>query len=111
MSRQPPTGPFCQSCAMPLAAPEDFGSDARGHRVTDYCRQCFRRGAFTEPWMSMQGMIDRTVAIMVQQGMPQAQAMSVMIEVMPKLKRWQEARRGQPGTMPRRRTFRPSRSA
>jgi len=39
----------------------------------------------------MQGMIDKCVAIMAQQGiMPDAQARALMTEVIPKLKRWQK---------------------
>jgi hypothetical protein len=89
MSRQPPTGPFCQSCSMPLGKPEDFGTDITGLRVNDYCHYCFANGAFTEPQISMQAMIDRCVEIMAKQGiMPHAQAKTLMTEVMPKLKRW-----------------------
>jgi hypothetical protein len=37
----------------------------------------------------MQGMIDKCVTIMAQQGiMPQAHAKALMSEVIPKLKRW-----------------------
>jgi hypothetical protein len=38
----------------------------------------------------MQGMMDKCVGIMAQQGiMPEAQAKAMMMEVIPKLKRWQ----------------------
>lgn len=94
MSRPQPTGPFCQSCGMPLGKPEDFGTDATGHRVNDYCHFCFANGAFTEPDISVQAMIDRCVGIMAKQSiMPLAQARTLMTEVIPKLKRW----RGRPG--------------
>jgi hypothetical protein len=75
---------------MPLEKPEDFGTATGGSRVNDYCHFCFQGGAFTEPGISMQGMIDRCVAIMAQQGiMPEAQAKALMTDVIPKLKRWQ----------------------
>ena len=90
MSPQEPTGPFCQSCGMPLGKPDDFGTDVTGHRVNDYCHFCFANGAFTDPGISMQAMIDRCVAVMTKQGiMAPAQARTLMAGVIPKLKRWQ----------------------
>ena len=76
---------------MPLERPEDFGTAANGFRVNDYCHFCFQKGAFTEPNINMQGMIDKCVSIMAQQGiMPETQAKALMTEVIPKLKRWQK---------------------
>ncbi len=91
MTPKQPMGPFCQSCSMPLEKPEDFGTDVAGYRVNDYCRHCFTNGAFTEPEISMQAMIDRCVDIMAKQRiMPEAQARALLTDVMPKLKRWRE---------------------
>lgn len=91
MVTQQPKGPFCQSCGMPLEKPEDFGTLANGFKINDYCHFCFQNGIFTEPGISMQGMIDKCVSIMVKQGiMPEAQARVLMSEVIPKLKRWQK---------------------
>ena len=85
-------GPFCQSCSMPLRKPEDFGTDAIGYRVNDFCQHCYTNGAFTEPRISMQEMMDKCVAVMAQQGiMPSAKARALLTEVMPKLKRWSAA--------------------
>jgi hypothetical protein len=53
---------------MPLGRPEDFGTDQAGFRVNDYCRHCFADGAFTDPDISMQAMLDRCVGIMDGQG-------------------------------------------
>jgi hypothetical protein len=87
-------GPYCQSCGMPLGK-EDFGTDAQDCPVSDYCRFCFAHGAYTAPKISMQEMIDRAVEIMAERGiMPEERAWSLMTEVIPKLKRWREARRG-----------------
>jgi len=89
MSSQQPTGPCCQSCGMPLGKPEDFGTDATGHRVTDYCHFCFTNGAFVNPQMPMQAMIDKCVDVMAKRGiMPQAQARALMTDLIPTLKRW-----------------------
>jgi hypothetical protein len=75
---------------MPLEKPADFGTAADGSTIADYCRYCFRNGAFTEPDMSMHGMMAKGVGIMIQRGiMSEAQAQALMCEVIPKLKRWQ----------------------
>jgi hypothetical protein len=74
---------------MPLVKPEDFGTAADGMRSNDYCRYCYPNGAFTDPNISLQGMIDRCVGIMAQQGiMPEGQARALMSATLPKLKRW-----------------------
>jgi hypothetical protein len=87
----PPLGPFCQSCSMPLAKPEDFGTDSHGFRVNDYCCHCYQYGAFTEPDITMQRMLDRCVAVMAQQGiMPEPKARTLLTDVMPRLLRWRE---------------------
>lgn len=94
MPRQPPKGPFCQSCSMPLEKANDFGTDAAGFRVNDYCRHCYAGGAFTEPQITMSAMIDRCVAIMAQQRiMSEPDARALLTRVMPMLKRWRVAGR------------------
>ena len=93
MGADRPLGPFCQSCGMPLATADDFGTDAQGFRVNEYCRFCYANGAFTEPEISLQAMIDRCAAIMARQGvMPLADAKALMTETLPKLGRWRTAR-------------------
>jgi hypothetical protein len=92
MSGNEPRGPFCQSCGMPLGSSAHLGTDATGHLVSEYCHFCFVNGAFTAPEISMQGMIDRCVDVMEQQGiMPRAQAQALMTGMLPTLKRWRAA--------------------
>lgn len=75
---------------MPLGKPEDFGTDPAGYRVNDFCRHCFAGGAFTDPGISMQAMLDRCVTVMTEKGiMPATQARALMAESLPRLKRWQ----------------------
>lgn len=84
-----PQGPFCQSCGMPMESAADFGTADDGIRINDYCRYCYERGEFTQPNISMTGMIDRCVEHMVRQNiMPAGQARSLMTEFIPMLKRW-----------------------
>ncbi|MBQ7204252.1 MAG: hypothetical protein IJS04_00255 [Muribaculaceae bacterium] len=37
---------FCQSCGMPLARAEDFGTNADGSTNYDYCRHCYQDGKY-----------------------------------------------------------------
>ncbi len=88
MTTTHPTGPFCQSCGMPLAEPSDFGVGTDGIRVNDYCAFCYADGAFTNPAMTMAEMTDICVGALVKQGMPDANARELMAKTLPTLKRW-----------------------
>jgi hypothetical protein len=90
MQLQPPEGPFCQSCSMPMQAPEDFGTNADGGRSEEYCCYCFQSGEFTDPDITLEGMIDRLAALGAEKmGMAEDQARQMATEVLPRLKRWQ----------------------
>ncbi len=85
-----PMGPFCQSCSMPLTKPEDFGTAAEGFRQNDYCIHCFKDGAFTQPDVTMQQMIDFCVPHTSQAtGMTEPDARALLERTIPMLKRWQ----------------------
>lgn len=58
---------FCQSCAMPLENPEDFGTEKDGGKNADYCRYCYESGAFTGD-VSMEGMIEACVPFTLEAG-------------------------------------------
>jgi hypothetical protein len=74
---------------MPLEKPEDFGTDPHGYRVNDYCHYCYASGAFTEPGISMDAMLEKCVEAMAGMGiMPAPQARALMSDVLPRLKRW-----------------------
>jgi len=89
MPAQEQRGPFCQSCAMPLGRPEDFGTDRAGFHINDYCHHCFASGAFTEPDITMDAMLERCVGIMARQGiMPEPQARALLAATLPRLRRW-----------------------
>ena len=92
-----PLGPFCQSCSMPLGKPEDFGAEAAGYRVNDYCRFCYQDGKFTEPDVTLAEITDRGVKIMASRGlMPEAEARALLSNVLPRLKRWATRRPSAP---------------
>ncbi len=81
---------FCQSCAMPLAKPEDYGTNADGSQNQDYCGYCFQGGAFTAPEMTMEQMIGFCAPYMAENtpGMTEAEARKQMEGFFPTLKRW-----------------------
>ena len=86
-------GPFCQSCGMTMRRAADFGTDAHGVRINDFCRFCYVDGTFTEPDLTLQGMIDHCVDFTVRQTWSSnMEARAVMERVIPHLRRWQTAR-------------------
>jgi len=83
---------YCQSCAMPLRGnEEELGTNADGSRNKDYCVYCYKDGKFTAD-LSMQEMIDFCVTPMVEHNpdMTREQALQIMQEYFPTLKRWQK---------------------
>jgi hypothetical protein len=78
---------FCQSCSMPMSKMEDFGTHADGSRNDEFCRHCFENGSFTEPHITLNGMIDKCAAIMKEMRVPDAQIEQTRTFI-PMLKRW-----------------------
>lgn len=84
-----PRGPYCQSCGMPMLRPEKFGTEASGAPSSDYCCFCYQRGAFTNPTITQEQMIDKCVSILVnKRGIPEERAQATVRSFMPRLKRW-----------------------
>jgi len=80
-------GSFCQSCAMPMQKPEDFGTNADGSKGEEYCQYCFQNGEFTEPDLTMKRMVEKCAGIMKQMNAPEAQIEQTK-QFIPTLKRW-----------------------
>lgn len=80
--------PFCQSCGMPITATELYGTDKDGSPSADYCRYCYQDGAFTQEEASLQDMIETCVPFMVEKGMEEAAARTMLQSSLPHLKRW-----------------------
>ena len=86
-----PMGPFCQSCALPMDKPELFGTEADGSPSADYCTYCYQKGAYTDPDITMEEMIDLCVEKMVEQDvMPEKKARKLMTKYLPDMKRWKD---------------------
>ena len=80
---------LCQSCAMPLEKPEDYGTERDGSKSADYCQYCYANGAFTGE-MTMEQMIEACVPFTLEAKVfPTAEAARAeMTKNSPKLKRW-----------------------
>jgi len=88
---QMPKGPFCQSCAMPMDAPDKFGANADGSKNEDYCVHCYQNGAFIWPDATLETMMDFCAGIMAEKmGVSREDAKAQLSQFMPKLKRWRE---------------------
>ena len=87
-----PQGPFCQSCAMPMSKPEDFGTNADGSKNEEYCSYCFKDGSFTNPDISMEEMIEISAKGWAESdpNMTYEQAKAQLLQFFPMLKRWQK---------------------
>ena len=87
MNKNQPRGPFCQSCAMPMEKPRDFGTNADGSKNNEYCHFCFEKGKYTDPNITKEQMIEKVAGIMKQMNIPDSQIEQVKTFI-PILKRW-----------------------
>lgn len=77
---------FCQSCSMPLD--NAHGTEKDGSPSKEYCKYCYQDGAFVNPGMTMNEM-----AVIVKTEMEKrnidASIISLAVNTLPHLKRWQ----------------------
>ena len=80
----------CESCGMPLASPDLFGTEADGSLVTRYCKWCYEAGGYTAPDITMKEMVDVCVEHMVVpgSGFTEDEARGFMEGLLPQLDRW-----------------------
>ncbi|PZM65313.1 effector binding domain-containing protein [Paenibacillus dendritiformis] len=78
----------CQSCGMPLHSEEQLGTDKENNRVLDYCIYCYEGGAFKQPDMTMEEMVEVCVPFVVENGMEEQAARTMLKNYLPTLKRW-----------------------
>ncbi len=93
MEATQPKGPFCQSCGMPLGdMPDEFlGTNADGSKSEEYCSYCYNNGAFINPNMTLEQMIETASKGWSDQdpNVSYEQALEVSKMNIPGLKRWQ----------------------
>ncbi len=85
-----PQEPMCQSCGMPLARNEDFGTNADGSTSEEYCFHCFQKGKFLDEGITLQEKIEKNVQFGIQMGMPEDMARHMCENILPQLKRWRK---------------------
>lgn len=83
------TPPVCQSCAMPMEQPEQFGTEKDGSASGEYCRYCYQQGRFTAE-LTLGQMQEKLIKLALDMKfMPEAEARKLAATVLPGLKRWQ----------------------
>ena len=86
---------FCQSCGMPMDAPELFGTNADSSKNDDYCTYCFKDGKFTQD-ITMDEMIEVCLQHLdefnkdSEKKVTADEAKTMMKEYFPTLKRWKK---------------------
>ncbi|REK72055.1 transcriptional regulator [Paenibacillus paeoniae] len=97
---------FCQSCSMPMLEQDIGGTELNGERSSDYCKYCYSDGAFVQPELSVEDMIDICVPHMVETGMEASAAKAILQQQLPGLKRWSPNRdRLQPARIEEKQAF------
>ena len=91
MESTQPKGPFCQSCGMPMAEDEDFGTNADGSKNEEYCAYCYQKGVFADPNRTLEKMIETSAKGWsdMDPNVSYGQALAVAKKNTPTLKRWQ----------------------
>ncbi len=83
----------CQSCGMPMAATEHFGTNSNGSPTPDYCCFCYQNGGFTQNF-SMEEMIEHNLQYLnefnidLEKQFSVEEARAEMKAILPQLKRW-----------------------
>ena len=83
---------ICQSCGMPITAKEQLGTNKDGSINDDYCKFCYKNGAFIDD-VSMEEYIDMCSQYGEQAGMTNDEMRKLCTELFPTLKRWKNRRR------------------
>jgi transcriptional regulator with XRE-family HTH domain len=79
---------ICQSCTYPLKNIDELGTNTDGTLNTDYCIYCYKDGAWVDPNLTVQGVIDYTIPFMTSPSMSVEQANNHLSALVPTLKRW-----------------------
>lgn len=79
---------YCQSCGMPLVDEKLFGTEKEGQVCRDYCTYCYELGAFKQPNVTINEMIDICVPHLKEEGMAEEEARKMLASFLPRLKRW-----------------------
>ena len=86
-----PKGPFCQSCGMPLSKDAGGGgTNADGSKNPEYCSNCYQKGAFVEPNITLEQMQEKVMGRMKEMHFPKFVG-RYFVKDIANLKRWKNA--------------------
>jgi len=81
--------PSCKSCGMPLVSEQDAGTESDGSVSREYCTHCYQNGAYTEPDLTRETMIEKYAPVLAQSlGMPLDKARKMVTAFTSALPRW-----------------------
>ncbi len=80
----------CQSCGMPLNKEENCGTNEDNSKTNEYCKFCFENGKFTNPDLTMNEVIEKSVQMSKKLWMPEDKAREIAKNTIPNLKRWHQ---------------------
>lgn len=82
------TNKYCQSCGMPLSKDDKGGGTEKdGRKSLLYCSHCYQNGAFTQPDITVDQMVDLVKGKMKEMHIPGFLSY-FMTRNIPSLKRW-----------------------
>ena len=77
---------------MPMHEEGDFGTEEDGTQSESYCCHCYQQGAFTEPDMTPEGMIERCAPMLAEEcQIPPEQAAVMVRRYLSGLGRWRRS--------------------
>ncbi len=80
----------CQSCGITIMGREEFGKEKNGVLKVDYCRYCYDKGAFIEPDMTFERMVEKVATAMkTNRDVSDEAARESATRLLGGLKRWQ----------------------
>ncbi|HDK7166648.1 TPA: effector binding domain-containing protein [Clostridium botulinum] len=80
---------YCQSCGMPMSK-ELYSTELNNKKNHEYCIYCYENGDFKHPNLTMEQMIDVCIPFMKEKGMKEDEAIALMKNCLPNLKRWKK---------------------
>ncbi|MDD2379374.1 MULTISPECIES: zinc ribbon domain-containing protein [Aminobacterium] len=71
-----------------LKTPSLLGSERNGSLSHNYCIYCYRNGAFEQPGITIDEMIEKCILFMVAEGFDKEEARQMLSEFLLGLRRW-----------------------
>jgi len=80
---------FCQSCTIPIDNIVDRGTEKDNSKSSEYCKFCYKNGAFTKPDMTFEEM-KSNVTIQMQEINLSNDIIQKSLDRLAHVKRWQK---------------------